>query len=60
MRVLIDTSTFIWMLNRPARISREAARVLKKPKHRPWVWPFRKAFEALWRRAATRVDPQIG
>jgi PIN domain nuclease of toxin-antitoxin system len=31
MRVLMDTATFIWMLNRPARLSREAARVLKRP-----------------------------
>ena len=31
MRVLIDTAVFIWMVNRPARLSREAARILKKP-----------------------------
>jgi PIN domain nuclease of toxin-antitoxin system len=31
MRVLIDTSTFLWMIGRPARLSREALRVLKKP-----------------------------
>jgi PIN domain nuclease of toxin-antitoxin system len=31
VRVLIDTSTFIWIISRPARLSREALRVLKKP-----------------------------
>ena len=30
-RVLLDTSTFLWMIGRPARLSREAMRVLKKP-----------------------------
>jgi PIN domain nuclease of toxin-antitoxin system len=31
VRVLVDTSTFIWIISRPARLSREALRVLKKP-----------------------------
>ena len=31
MRVLIDTATFLWIINRPARLSRAALRVLKKP-----------------------------
>jgi PIN domain nuclease of toxin-antitoxin system len=30
MRVLVDTSTFIWTITRPGRLSREALRVLKK------------------------------
>lgn len=31
MRVLIDTATFLWIISRPARLSRAALRVLKKP-----------------------------
>ena len=31
MRVLIDTSTFVWIISRPTRLSREAVRLLKRP-----------------------------
>jgi PIN domain nuclease of toxin-antitoxin system len=31
VRVLVDTSTFLWIMTRPSRLSREALRVLKKP-----------------------------
>ena len=31
MRVLLDTSVFIWSITRPARLSKEALRVLRKP-----------------------------
>jgi PIN domain nuclease of toxin-antitoxin system len=31
VRVLLDTPVFIWLVARPARLSKEALRVLKKP-----------------------------
>ena len=31
VRVLIDTSTFVWIISRPTRLSREAVRLLKRP-----------------------------
>jgi hypothetical protein len=31
VRVLVDTSTFIWIISRPTRLSKEALRILKKP-----------------------------
>ena len=31
MRVLVDTSTFIWAMTRPTRLSREVKRIFTKP-----------------------------